>query len=169
MPGADFALSFWHWLALGLALMVLELLLPSTYFLWMGAAAMVVGILLWFMPAMSMDVQIILFALLSVTAIVLGKRYLRRNPIISDHPTLNLRGAQYIGRLVTLHEPIVNGVGRARLDDTQWKVFGPDLPADTRVRVIAVDGIALRVEALGGAQGAFDKAQDFEADGSGGD
>jgi len=148
MSGTEFVMNFWHWLVLGLLLILVELALPSTYFLWMGLAALVVGVVFWLLPGMSFEVQVILFAVLSVSAIILGKRYIKRHPIESDRPMLNVRGAQNIGRIATLHEPIINGVGKVHLDDTLWKVFGPDLPLNTRVRIVAVDGISLRVEAL---------------------
>ncbi len=140
--------SFWHWLILGLALMILEILTPSSFFLWLGAAAMIVGGLLWLMPGMGLGIQLILFSALSILTIALGRRYLRRHPIPSDHPTLNRRGIQSKGRILTLDTPIVNGVGRARMDDTLWRVIGPDLPAGSRVKVIGVEGNALRVRPL---------------------
>jgi hypothetical protein len=169
MPGPDFVLSFWQWLVLGLLLMLVELALPSTYFLWMGLAALVVGVLFWLIPGMSFDIQTILFAILSVSAIILGKRYLKRHPIQSDHPMLNVRGAQNIGRIATLHEPISNGVGKIHLDDTLWKALGPDLPINTRVRVVAVEGISLRVEPFhDGADAAHEHDSNADAGGDGG-
>ncbi|MEW5770319.1 MAG: NfeD family protein [Pseudomonadota bacterium] len=164
-------LDYWHWLALGLALMILEILAPSTYFLWMGVAAMGVGALLWLMPGLGPDSQLILFAVLSILAIVLGRRYLKRHPIETDRPTLNVRGAQAVGRILTLDTPIVNGVGRVHMDDTLWRVFGPDLPAGTRVEVIGVEGTALRVRPLGrdGSAGGGDTSPHHDHDDGGGD
>ena len=171
MPGAEFVMSVWHWLVLGLLLMLAELILPSTYFLWMGMAALAVGVLSWLIPGMSFDVQTILFAVLSVSAILLGKRYFKRHPIKSDRPMLNVRGAQNIGRIATLHEPIINGVGKVHLDDTLWKVVGPDLPVDARVRVVAVEGISLRVEPLhdGADASRHQEPSDNDGDSGGGD
>jgi len=55
------------------------------------------------------------------------------------------------------------------LDDTLWKVFGPDLPLNTRVRIVAVDGISLRVEPLkGSADTAPVRDNDSSEDGGGG-
>ena len=56
------------------------------------------------------------------------------------------RAAQLIGRVVVLDQAIANGVGRARIDDAFWVVAGPDLPAGSRVRVVAVDGMTLKVQ-----------------------
>lgn len=176
MEDSGWVMTFWQWLVLGLLLMLVEVLVPSTYFLWIGLAAMSVGVLFWLMPSLSFDAQLILFALLSVSMIFLGKRYLKRHPIATDRPTLNVRGAQLIGRMATLKEPIVNGVGRVHLDDTQWKVLGDDMAAGSRVRVTAVEGISLRVELIEApsSSGATDTSpnahhHDSDGDSGGGD
>lgn len=167
MPEFD----YWHWLALGLALMILEMLAPSTFFLWMGIAAMGVGGLLWLMPGMGLEVQLILFATLSIVAIGLSRRYLKRHPVETDRPTLNVRGAQSVGRILTLDAPIVNGVGRVHMDDTLWKVLGPDLPAGTRVEVIGVEGTALQVRPLArdSTSSGGDSSPHYDHDDGGGD
>ena len=48
----------------------------------------------------------------------------------------------------TLQEPIVEGRGRIRLDDTWWPVNGEDLPAGTRVRIASARGRTLTIEPL---------------------
>jgi len=47
-----------------------------------------------------------------------------------------------------LDHPIQEGRGRIRLDDTVWRVSGPDLPAGSRVKVVSVHGTELHVEAV---------------------
>jgi len=54
----------------------------------------------------------------------------------------------HIGRIFTLEEPIVGGNGRVRIDDSVWRISGPDLPSGARVRVASTDGAMLRVEAV---------------------
>ena len=56
-------------------------------------------------------------AVLSVGAVVAWQVYLRKNPPRSDEPTLNRRGAQYIGRTFALSEAIDNGVGKDKWQD----------------------------------------------------
>jgi len=50
--------------------------------------------------------------------------------------------------IFTLDKPIVDGTGAVRIDDTIWRVSGPDCPAGSRVRVAGADGANLRVEAV---------------------
>jgi len=142
----SFVPDFWHWWIGGLVLLILEIFLPGTFFLWMGVAAGFVGVLLWIWPALPIEYQIILFAVDSVVNIVAWKGYEKRRPVRTDQPALNRRGEQYVGRRFTLDEPIVDGVGQLRVDDTRWRIEGPDLPAGRKVVVTGVDGTVLRVE-----------------------
>ncbi len=138
--------QFWHWWALGLALGVVEIIAPGTYFLWLGIAAGLVGLILFVFPAISFLGQLFLFGALALTAIAVSRLILRRFPITSEDPDLNRRAEQYIGRELTLDTPIRNHRGRVKIGDTMWAATGDDLPAGTVVRVIGVDGVALRVE-----------------------
>lgn len=143
----------WHWLILGLVLAALEVFTPAFLFLPIGMAAITVGIMLAVVPEASWSFQLGAFAVLSVVIVVLGRLYLRRHPITSDEPTLNRRGHQYVGRVFTLDAPIVNGVGKIRVDDSTWKVLGADAPAGCLVRVVGVDGTVLQVEPSTGSAG----------------
>lgn len=146
---AESPVEYWHWWVLGTVLIILEVFAPGAFMLWMGIAAAVVGMILLVVPAMALEFQLLVFAVLSVGSIVVWRGYRRRHPpAASDQPMLNRRGTQYIGRVFTLDEPIVNGFGKLRVDDTTWKVAGPDLSGGARVRVTAVDNTVLNVVAV---------------------
>jgi len=140
---------FWHWWIIGLCLMIIELLVPGAFFLWIGVSAFVTGLIAWAFP-LTIEVQLILFSVLSIVSIVCWKLYQKRNNSQTrpqeTHPLLNQRGSQYIGRTFTLESAIVNGQGRVRVEDSIWKVQGPDLPKGSKVTVIEVHGVILIVE-----------------------
>jgi membrane protein implicated in regulation of membrane protease activity len=136
----------WSWWILAIALLVLEAFAPGTFFLWMGIAAGVVGVLLLLMPGMGWEYQIVVFATLSVASIVIWRQYFRKHPVQTDQPALNRRGQQYVGRTFTLSEPIVNGLGKIHVDDTTWRIRGNDCEAGSRIKVVGVDGVLLKVE-----------------------
>ncbi len=140
-----FETVFWHWWSLGVLLLIVELLAPGMFFLWMGESALVVGGVLWLFPGVSFEHQVMLFSLLSVFSVLIVRRLLRSNPIQSDRPLLNQRTAQYVGRVFTLEEPIVNGRGKIHVDDSTWRVEGEDCPKGTRVRVTDAEGVILKV------------------------
>jgi membrane protein implicated in regulation of membrane protease activity len=141
--------AFWHWWIAAVVLMIVEVFLPGAFFLWLGIAAGVVGLVLLVFPATAWEIQFLVWSVLSVGAVVGWRLYLRRHPIKTDRPTLNRRGEQYIGRHFTLEEPIVNGLGKIRVDDSTWKIEGPEeLPAGRKIQVTDVEGTVLKVEPI---------------------
>lgn len=137
---------YWHWLILSVALIILEILMPGAYFLWMGISAAIVGGAMFVVPQMPILVQVLIFAVLSVITVVMYKSYRKKNPIVTDEPALNRRAEQYVGQSFTLTEPIVNGEGKIKVDDSTWKITGADIDAGETVRVISVEGSTLIVE-----------------------
>lgn len=137
--------DYWHWWILGGILLLIEVLAPSFFFLWLAIAAAVTGLILLGVPELDWQYQLMIFSGLSVVSIALFRRYQRRNPATTDQPALNRRGEQYIGRTFTLEQPVVNRVGKLRVDDSTWRITGDDLPAGTRVTVTGVDGVVLEI------------------------
>ncbi|HXV30817.1 MAG TPA: NfeD family protein [Sinorhizobium sp.] len=138
----------WSWWVLGLLLLAAEVIVPGVFLLWIGLAALATGILsllLWDAAFWTWQVQLVVFALLSVVTVLIGRR-LVVTAQESDEPLLNKRAESLIGRTAVLEQPIAEGHGRVRLGDTTWAIEGPDLPAGTRVRIVASSGRHLTVE-----------------------
>jgi membrane protein implicated in regulation of membrane protease activity len=136
---------YWNWWVLGIALMVIEALVPGFFFLWMGVAALLVGLALTVLPELAWTWQLLLFAVLSFGSILAWRLRLRRHPTRTADPLLNRRGHQYIGRVFTLDAPVINGHGKIRVDDSTWKVLvAQDCPAGARLRIVDVDGVMLK-------------------------
>jgi inner membrane protein len=135
----------WFWLSVGLALAAIEMIAPGFFLMWLGAAAIIVGLITWALP-ISLPLQVALFAVISVLTVYAGKKFLKDNPIESTDPMLNDRGARLTGEIVTVTEAIADGRGRVRVGDTEWNVRGGDADAGAKVRVIGADGAVLLVE-----------------------
>ncbi|MBB4186033.1 NfeD family protein [Sinorhizobium terangae] len=138
----------WSWWVLGLVLLAAELVLPGVFLVWIGFAALATGslsLLLWDAAFWVWEIQVVVFALHSVFAVLIGRRFVSSS-VGSDEPLLNKRGESLVGRTAVLEQPIAEGRGRVRLDDTTWSVEGPDLPIGTRVRIVASSGRHLTVE-----------------------
>lgn len=140
------ALGPWTWWVVGLLLLILEVVAPGSFFLWFGVAALIVGTLALLVD-LSWQVELILFAVLSIVLVVVGRRFFANKSNQGEQPLLNQRTARLIGRSYVLVDPIVEGKGRIRVDDTTWRVSGPDLPAGTRVTIVGAEGALLQVEA----------------------
>ena len=136
---------YWHWLILAVALIILEILMPGAYFLWMGVSAAAVGSAMFIFPEMPFLTQIVIFAVLSIITVLIYKTHQKKNPVVTDEPALNRRSEQYLGRTFTLTEPIVNGIGKITVDDSTWKISGENMQAGASVRVVAIEGATLVV------------------------
>jgi inner membrane protein len=138
-------LGVWNWLILAAAFLALELIAPGAFMLWLSLAALAVG-LISFAVDWSWQAQLVAFAVLSLALIPVWRRYAPRVERPSEAPLLNRRPESYIGRVFTLESPIVDGVGRVHIDDTIWRVTGPDSAAGSRVRIVRAEGPNLFVE-----------------------
>lgn len=139
-------MQWWHWLVFAMLLVTIEIIAPVTWFLWVAVAALVMAPILLLAGPLEWTTQLVLFGILSVLSLVAGHYWIKRRPIKTDHPLLNKRGAQYVGRQFTLIEPIENGYGTVKVDDTRWRVTGPALPAGAVVTVSGQDGTTLKVD-----------------------
>jgi membrane protein implicated in regulation of membrane protease activity len=137
---------YWHWLAIAAVLLIVELLAPGLFFLWLAVAAALTGTLLLLLPDLSLNHQMIAFSVLAIINIGLFRRIFQRYPTKTDEPRLNRRAEQCIGRVFTLEHPIVNGQGKLRVDDSWWKIEGDDCAAGEKVKVVAAAGVILQVQ-----------------------
>ena len=140
-------LGTWNWLIFGFILMALELLAPGVFLFWLGLAALLVG-LLSFVVEPSWQAQLLMFAVFAAIAVPIWRRLAKSNSTASaSNPFLNRRADALVGRVFTLEKPIIDGAGTVRIDDTIWRVAGPDAPAGSRVKIIQADGASLTVAA----------------------
>ena len=137
------------WAAVALLLFAAETLAPGIFMLWLGFAATAVFLVVLAWPELSLLAQVALFVTLSFISILVYRQWFRGHERTSDQPMLNRRAEQLIGRVVPLESAIVNGSGRVQIADAYWDVSGPDLPTGSIVRIVAVDGMTLRVETAG--------------------
>jgi membrane protein implicated in regulation of membrane protease activity len=127
--------------------MALELIAPGVFLFWLGLAALLVG-LVSFALHPSWQAQLLMFAVFAAAAVPVWRRLARGSSAASvSNPFLNRRADALVGRVFTLEKPIIDGFGTVRIDDTIWRVAGPDAPAGSRVRIVRADGANLTVAA----------------------
>lgn len=138
-------LGAWNWLILAVLFFVLELAAPGIFLIWFGIAAGIVGSLALLFD-MAWQWQFVLFAVLSLGAVVAARKFLRTDEAQSDRPLLHRRALQYVGKAYVVADAIENGRGKVRIGDTLWRVEGPDAAEGARVKVTGADGNTLIVE-----------------------
>lgn len=145
MDLAGLVASPWSWIALGGVLLALEVVVPGASLLWLGIAAALTGIASFALD-LPWQVQVAVFAILSVISVIVGRRLSPVRDKASDRPFLNRRGDALVGHVLVLESAIEGGFGTVRVDDTVWRCEGPDLPGGSRVTVKRAVGPVLVVE-----------------------
>ncbi|TDR93965.1 NfeD family protein [Enterovirga rhinocerotis] len=136
----------WTWLVIGMVLIALEAMLPGIFFIWLGIAALLTGVIDWAF-GWSWQVNLVVFAMLALLACLTGWLITRRkDEDYANGATLNRRSVALVGREFLLDRAIISGQGRIRVGDSVWGVTGPELPAGAKVRVTQADGARLTVE-----------------------
>jgi inner membrane protein len=138
-------LGKWNWLVLAAVFFVIELLAPGAFMLWLGLSALLVGIISLFVE-WPWQYQLVAFAVFALASLPLWRRLAHRVEKEVDQPFLNRRADAFVGREFTLEKPIVSGTGTVKIDDSIWRLAGPDCPGGSRVKVVRADAATLVVE-----------------------
>lgn len=139
-------LNYWDWLALGTALLILEVFGAGGYLLWTGIAGIIVGLVTFVIPELPWTLQLPLFGVLAILTAVYWWRRQHGKAESGDQPNLNQRGHELIGRTFVVQQAIVEGRGKIKVGDSVWMAVGPDAAVGTPVRVTAQNGTVLSVE-----------------------
>lgn len=140
------SLKFALWGALALVLFAAEAMAPGAFMLWFGFAAAAMAVVVLALPGLGWLAQAVLFSLFSLVSVGVYLKWFRGKGRDSDKPLLNQRANTLVGQVVTLEQAIERGSGRVQIADAFWTVEGPDLPAGTAVRIVATDGMTLKVQ-----------------------
>ena len=140
-------LGKWSWLVLAAAFFVIELLAPGAFMLWLGLSALLVGLISLFVD-WPWQYQLVVFAIFALVSLPIWRRLAHRVEKTGDQPFLNRRADAFVGREFTLEKPIVAGIGTVKIDDSIWRLAGPDCPGGSRVKVVRADAATLVVEPI---------------------
>jgi inner membrane protein len=133
------------WACLALLMMAAETMAPGIFLLWLGIAASAVFLVVWFIPGLSVLIQVVLFVILSFVSVGVYIKFFRGSESPSDKPLLNRRAEQLVDKVMSLETAITHGQGRVKIGDALWTVQGDDMPVGSLVRVVSVDSMILRV------------------------
>lgn len=90
-------LETWHWLAIGTALIVLEIFLPTFASLWFGLSALLVALVLWLIPSLSFAGQMIIWGTLSILLTIAWFKFIK--PLSIDKTRAGLPRESTIGQV----------------------------------------------------------------------
>ena len=137
-------LNFMHWLVLGLALIILELFLWTTFLLWVGASAITVSIVFYLIPDVDGLTQVLTFLAISVATTYLSKKYY---PVKTVDDELNEKAKTYIGKECKVSS-IENDVIKVQIGKSLWFAKGQELSVGQIVKIVDVDSSTFIVEPI---------------------
>src|SRR5262245_50359699 len=135
----------WIWLIGGVLLLILEVIAPGFFLVFLGAAAMATG-LFTLLFSLGTAPQLALFALYAVIAVLVGRRFYANRPHDSTDPLLDDRAGRLVGKVVTVVVAVDDHSGRVRVGDSEWSARGGPAEVGERVRITGVEGNCLTVE-----------------------
>ena len=135
------------WVILGVVLLIVEVATGTTYILWPAIAALIVGVLAFFLP-FSWEMQFLLFFIASTILLFIGHNYLRPKMKGGEPSDLNDRARSMVGIRVRAVADFELGEGRVQVGDTQWRARAADgnPKAGDELKVLSVKGTTLNVE-----------------------
>ncbi|MFL6829716.1 MAG: NfeD family protein [Sphingomicrobium sp.] len=136
----------WLWLIGGVLLLILEVIAPGFFLVFIGAAALATG-LFTVLFGLGLSAQLALFVLYALVAVMLGRRFYANRTADSSDPLLNDRAGRLVGRVVTVVSDVDDHNGRVRVGDGEWSARGGPAAAGEQVRITGIDGNCLKVEA----------------------
>lgn len=139
-----------RWLMIGFALLILEVLTGTMYMLWIAAAAMIVGVIMFIMPVLDWQMQLVIFSILTIVLMYVGHTHLRPKMEGGEPSDLNDRARSMVGMRVKAVADFDTGRGRVQVGDTQWRASMQtgDVKAGDELKIVAVVGTTLEVEPL---------------------
>ena len=114
----------WIWIGLGFLLGILELVLPSTIFLWPALAALLVGLTAFLVPELLSSglSQVLYFVFLSVLSVIAGRTFMifyRKKNKGQDETVLNDPLQRNIGKTGTVYS-FEDQEGIVLIDGIRW-------------------------------------------------
>lgn len=141
-------MQWWVWLALGLALVVSEIFTATFFILWFGIGAVLVSLLYWAWPELSITAQLLGWAVLSsLMAFLWFKVFKRRTPdnrwtadeVVGEVGLLTATVGKFQKGRVRFQKPI--------LGSEEWVcISNSEISSGERVRIVSIEGNTVRVD-----------------------
>jgi membrane protein implicated in regulation of membrane protease activity len=138
---------FWAWIAIGGALLAVEVATGSGWLLWPAASAGIVALAVIY-GGLDLSQAVLVFALLTISLALLARRYLPKSLLRQPVADINDNIGRLIGRQGRVVGAFKGRSGRVFIDGKEWAAEldeGEALEPGTTVEVTGVAGAHLRV------------------------
>jgi len=137
----------WIWAMAGVLMLIAEIIAPGFFLFFVGVAAIATGAFT-LLFGLGMSAQLVLFAIYTALAVMIGKRWYAQPDTADQNIRLNDPAKRLVGKTVVVVDPVDEHGGRVRVGDGEWSARGGPAAAGDRVMVTGVEGNCLSVEPI---------------------
>jgi hypothetical protein len=149
----EFTILYWHWLIIGMVLLISEMFVGSMAIFWFGLGAIVIAAILFLVPGLGLSWQLFIWAVLSGLVTLLWFQYFK--PLMADRTKAGIPREAVLGETgIVIRTPENGRRGTVRfsiplLGSDEWPfICSQDVKAGDRVTVKEISGNTLIVERL---------------------
>lgn len=143
---------WWHWVVLGLALVVAELAIPAFFVIWFGLGAIITGVCVAVFPTMSLASQVFLWTVASLVFVWLWFKVFKTSVFKTKVGMSTGQLVGEIGMVTERTQPFQMGrikFQKPIMGSDTWECRSDEeLNVGDRAKVLAVEGHIVRVARL---------------------
>jgi len=147
----EFKVLYWHWLVFGMLLIIAELFIPSFTVFWFGLGALIVALILWLLPELTVTWQLFVWAVASIAFTVFWFKFFK--PLMTDRTKAGISREAILGESgQVIKTPEEGRRGKVRfatplLGNDEWPfICEQEVDSGDRVFVKDISGNTLIVE-----------------------
>ncbi|MCQ2608675.1 MAG: NfeD family protein [Bacteroidales bacterium] len=137
------------WLLCGVLGIGLELIVPGLIVIFFGCGAVLTGLCLWLFPAMAIELQLIIFAVVSVILLFAFRKMLKKKFFQKATTDKDELADEYVGKQAVALTEFENGRGKVEFKGTGWEATSSDeIHKGDLVLIVSHESITLQIQKL---------------------
>lgn len=137
------------WLLCGVLGIGLELIVPGLIVIFFGCGAVLTGLCLWLFPAMAIELQLIIFAVVSVVLLFAFRKMLKKKFFQKATTDKDELADEYVGKQAVALTEFENGRGKVEFKGTGWEATSSDeIHKGDLVLIVSHESITLQIQKL---------------------
>ena len=137
------------WFLIGLALLLLELLIPGLFLIFFGVGAWIVALLLVFFD-MGITAQLLIFGTTSILGLLLLRKFLKDKFFKEDKSGEVSLEEEFINKVAVAESDLLPDIpGKVSFKGTQWSAISDkEIKKGSRVKILGKESITLKVTSI---------------------
>jgi membrane protein implicated in regulation of membrane protease activity len=133
-----------YWIVSGIALLIVETLIPVAYFLWFGISCFILALMTYFINLSDIQ-QAIIYAIATPLIVILGRRFVPIHINDRHEKNINKKIQNLLGKELVLEDDLKTTL-QVKIDETLWTISGTNAPKGSTVKIVDFENNRLIVD-----------------------